>query len=50
MKIGGNLVIMAKMVSYYSHQDLSRWPLPNKKLVVQPEVIEMLFMSDNPPP
>lgn len=44
-------MIMAKMVSYnYSYQDLSRCPLLNKKLIVLPEVFEMLFMSDNPPP
>ena len=44
-------MIMAKMVSYYySYQVLSRCPLLNKKLIVLPEVIEMLFMSDNPPP
>ena len=43
-------MIMAKMVSYDSYQVLSRCPLLNKKLIVLPEVIEMLFMSDNPPP
>ena len=50
MKIIGNLMIMAKMASYYSYQDLSRCPLLNKKLILLPEGFEMLFMSDNPPP